>query len=87
MAPEDAVCLADQLVLHGAVPKALAEYEAQRVLRTGRVQVTARLFGEIYHAAGERAELRDQWLAGRGPVTAREAMAWLYETPAWPRLG
>lgn len=84
MALEDAVCLADQVgAAGGDVPAALAAYEAARVLRTGRVQTTARIFGDIYHAAGVRAELRDQWLAGRDPVTAREAMAWLYETPRW----
>ncbi len=54
------------------------------MLRAGRVQITARIFGDIYHAGGVRAELRDQWLADRDPVTAREAMAWLYETPRWP---
>ncbi|WP_204623608.1 3-hydroxybenzoate 6-monooxygenase [Crenalkalicoccus roseus] len=84
MALEDAVCLADQLRLHGDIPSAFAAYEALRVLRAGRVQVTARLFGEIYHAAGVRAELRDQWLAGRDPAAAREGMAWLYEKPSWP---
>jgi 3-hydroxybenzoate 6-monooxygenase len=84
MALEDAVCLADQLSLHGEIPAALAAYEAARVLRTGRVQITARLFGELYHAAGVRAELRDQWLAGRDPVAAREGMAWLYDRPRWP---
>jgi salicylate hydroxylase len=84
MALEDAVCLADQLALHGDIPRALVEYEAARVLRTGRVQATARIFGEIYHAAGVRAELRDQWLAGRDPVAAREGMAWLYDRPRWP---
>ncbi len=85
MALEDAVCLADQLRLHGGdVARAFADYEALRVLRTARVQVTARLFGEIYHAGGVRADLRDRWLAERDPVAAREGMAWLYETPLWP---
>jgi len=85
MALEDAVCLADQLALHGGdIPAALQAYEDLRVLRTGRVQSVARVFGEIYHAAGVRAELRDQWLAGRDPVAAREAMAWLHAPQAWP---
>ncbi len=85
MALEDAVCLADQIGARGGdIAAAFADYEALRVLRAGRVQATARLFGEIYHAAGVRAELRDQWLAGRDPVAAREGMAWLYVTPRWP---
>lgn len=85
MALEDAVCLADQLRrFEGDVPRAFAEYETLRVLRTGRVQTMARVFGDIYHAGGVRADLRDQWLAGRDPVAAREGMAWLYERPRWP---
>jgi salicylate hydroxylase len=85
MALEDAVCLADQIgAAQGDIAAAFATYEAARLLRTARVQTTARLFGDIYHAAGVRAELRDQWLAARDPVAAREAMAWLYETPSWP---
>lgn len=85
MALEDAVCLADQMRrCEGDVPRALAEYEDLRILRTGRAQTMARIHGEIYHAAGVRAELRDQWLAGHDPVQAQEAMAWLYERPRWP---
>jgi salicylate hydroxylase len=84
MALEDAVCLADQLRLQGDIPAALSAYEDLRVLRAGRVQAMARVYGEIYHAAGVRAELRDLMLAGRDPVAAREAMAWLYEKPLWP---
>src|SRR3712207_6274308 len=73
MALEDAVCLADQIGVHaGDIPAALRAYEDLRVLRAGRVQTTARLFGDVYHAAGVRAELRDQWLAGRDPVAARD---------------
>lgn len=59
-------------------------YKKVCMLRIGRVQVMARLFGEIYHAEGLRAELRDQWLAERDPVAVREAMAWLYKRPRWP---
>ena len=84
MALEDAVCLADQLGVHGDIPAALRAYEELRVLRAGRVQTVARVFGEIYHAAGVRAELRDQWLAGRDPVQARESMAWLHTPQTWP---
>lgn len=85
MALEDAVCLADQLVLReGDAARAFADYEALRVLRTGRVQSTARLFGEICHAGGVRAELRDGWLAGYDAAALRESLAWLYERPRWP---
>ncbi|MBX9700757.1 MAG: FAD-dependent monooxygenase, partial [Acetobacteraceae bacterium] len=85
MALEDAVCLADQLGLHGGdIAAALRAYEELRVLRTGRVQTVARVFGEIYHAGGVRAELRDAWLGGRDPEQARESMAWLHTPQSWP---
>lgn len=84
MALEDAVCLADQLGLHPDVPAALAAYEDLRVLRAGRLQVMARVYGEVYHAAGVRAELRDALLRDRDPAAAAEGMAWLYEKPVWP---
>jgi salicylate hydroxylase len=85
MALEDAVCLADQIGARGGnIPAALQDYEALRLLRTARVQTMSRVLGDIYHAAGVRAELRDQWLAGRDPDAAREAMAWLHTPPEWP---
>lgn len=83
MALEDALCLADMLAAHPP-EQALAAYEAARVLRTGRVQSMARLYGEIYHAADVRAELRDAMLASRAPEAAWEGMAWLYDGPDWP---
>lgn len=82
MALEDALCLADML---DALPlrEALPAYENARVLRTGRVQSMARIYGEIYHAADVRAELRDAMLMGRAPEAAWEGMAWLYDGPDW----
>ncbi len=84
MALEDAVCLADQLGRFD-IPQALAAYESLRVLRTGRVQLTARFYGDIYHAGGVKAELRDMMLAGRSAESAWAGMAWLYDPPMWPR--
>ncbi|GGG23419.1 salicylate hydroxylase [Caldovatus sediminis] len=84
MSLEDAVCLADQFRAHGGdAAAAFAAYEEARVLRTARVQLTARFYGEIYHAAGVKAELRDQMLGGGGEG-AWDGMAWLYDRPRWP---
>ncbi len=86
MALEDAVCLTDQLALHGGeVTRAFAAYEEARMLRTARVQLTARFYGEIYHASGVKAELRDQMLGGGGE-DAWDGMAWLYDGPHWPGM-
>src|SRR5215216_3582691 len=50
MAIEDAVTLGAALQAWPAdVPAAFRAYQQARYLRTGRVQLTARLYGEIYH--------------------------------------
>jgi 2-polyprenyl-6-methoxyphenol hydroxylase-like FAD-dependent oxidoreductase len=82
MAMEDAVCLAEKLADAGeAVPAAFEAYRDARYLRTARVQLTARFLGDLYHAGGVRAELRNQVLAQRTPEQAREGLAWLYDGP------
>ncbi len=83
MALEDAVCLADQIGRHATIPEALAGYEEARVLRTGRVQLMARIYGEAYHAGGVKAELRDMMLANRPAQAAWAGMEWLYGRQAW----
>ena len=80
MALEDAVCLADLLEANRGDPApAFLQYEGQRYLRTGRVQLTARFYGDVYHAAGVVRELRKQMLSRGDPETRREGMAWLYD--------
>ena len=78
MAIEDAVCLAHKISSHGAhFPAAFRAYQADRYLRTGRVQLTARFYGDVYHASGVTAELRNLFLGrkGGGPY---DGVAWLY---------
>ncbi|MCZ8257277.1 MAG: 3-hydroxybenzoate 6-monooxygenase, partial [Polaromonas sp.] len=58
---EDAVVLREALRhTRGDVEKAFQKYQEKRYLRTGRVQLTARFYGDIYHAAGVQRELRNQ---------------------------
>lgn len=79
MAIEDAVCLANKIDAAGHdYAAAFLGYQQERYLRTGRVQLTARLYGEIYHAGGVAGELRNMMLAGRSPQQAYDAMSWLY---------
>jgi len=78
MALEDAVALADALAGESDVERAFRRYTEARYLRTARVQLTARLMGEIYHAEGVRRELRNRVLSG---AELREGMAWLYDGP------
>jgi len=80
MASEDAVCLAEQVAaMPGDIAAAFKAYEQQRYLRTGRVQIMARVYGEFYHASGVTAELRYQALHGRTDAQAYDGMAWLYD--------
>jgi len=80
MATEDGVCLAARVEANGTdLETAFKEYQSLRYLRTSRVQLTARLFGDIYHAAGATADLRDQMLGAIDPDKPGEGMAWLYE--------
>src|SRR5262245_23756838 len=79
MATEDAVALAEKAA---AKPDDLAAafkaYQQQRYLRTGQVQIMARVYGEFYHARGVAAELRNQMLGGRTPDQSYDGIAWLY---------
>lgn len=93
MAIEDAVVLAAYVELSGRDwEKALRWYQDERYLRTARVQITSRYYGDLYHAAGVVRELRNQFLAPKpGADLANpsfEGIAWLYDgirVPAAPR--
>ena len=78
MAVEDAVALADALAANDDIERAFRAYAQARYLRTARVQLTARMMGEIYHAEGVRRELRNHVLSS---AELREGMAWLYGGP------
>ncbi|HFC05597.1 MAG TPA: 3-hydroxybenzoate 6-monooxygenase, partial [Rhizobiales bacterium] len=80
MAMEDAVCLSAMLDRHeGNVKTAFQAYQQARYLRTARVQLTSRLYGDIYHAENVTAELRQLMLGNRDPEAAYKGMHWLYE--------
>ncbi len=80
MATEDGVCLATRVAANGEdFETAFREYQQLRYLRTSRVQLTARLFGDIYHAEGATADLRSRMLGAQDPTKPGEGMAWLYE--------
>jgi 2-polyprenyl-6-methoxyphenol hydroxylase-like FAD-dependent oxidoreductase len=79
MATEDAVCLAEKVAAQpDDLPAAFRAYVNERYLRTARVQIMARIYGDFYHARGPAAELRDQMLAPRTPEQSYDGVAWLY---------
>lgn len=79
MAIEDAVCLADKLAQSISDPnRAFLAYQSERYLRTARVQVMARVYGDFYHATGPVRELRNMALGGRTKEQAYAGNDWLY---------
>jgi 3-hydroxybenzoate 6-monooxygenase len=76
---EDAVVLREALrATHGDVPEAFQKYQRARYLRTGRVQLTARFYGDIYHAAGVQRELRNQLFQGGEESAGFAGLKWMY---------
>jgi len=85
MAIEDAVCLANRVeTAQGDYAAAFEAYQAARYLRTGRVQIMARVYGEFYHASGVARELRNMMLSARTAEQSFEAMEWLYGADSGP---
>jgi 3-hydroxybenzoate 6-monooxygenase len=79
MAIEDAVCLASKVEAHrNDHAAAFLAFQNARYLRTARVQLTARFYGDLYHAAGVTAELRALMLKDRSADQAYDGVQWLY---------
>src|SRR5580692_9838702 len=79
MSIEDAVCLANKVVeANGDYTAAFLAYQQARYLRAGRVQITARVYGEFFHASGVAKELRNLMLGSRSQDDAMAGMDWLY---------
>ncbi|MES2412594.1 MAG: 3-hydroxybenzoate 6-monooxygenase [Pseudomonadota bacterium] len=80
MAMEDAVCLADEVAAsEGNIEKAFQRYQDRRYLRTTRVQLTARLYGHVFHASDASADLRNDFLRSKSPEQTLESMAWIFD--------
>ncbi len=77
---EDAATLGAALRHHpGDVGAAWQAYNDARYLRTGRVQLTARLYGDIYHASGVQRELRNQMFQSGTESAGFAGLKWMYE--------
>lgn len=80
MALEDAVSLASHIERSDTnLEAAFVAYQDERYLRCGRVQLTARMYGEVYHAHGVARELRNHMLAPRTTQQGYDSLAWLYD--------
>jgi 2-polyprenyl-6-methoxyphenol hydroxylase-like FAD-dependent oxidoreductase len=77
---EDAVVLGAALkATPGDVAHAFRNYQQARYLRTGRVQLTARLYGDIYHASGVARELRNRMFQSGAESAGFAGLKWMYE--------
>jgi 3-hydroxybenzoate 6-monooxygenase len=77
---EDAVVLCEALrSTRGDLPEAFQKYQKARYLRTGRVQLTARFYGDIYHAAGVQRELRNQMFQSGAESAGFAGLKWMYD--------
>ncbi|MBX3659209.1 MAG: 3-hydroxybenzoate 6-monooxygenase [Ramlibacter sp.] len=77
---EDAVVLREALRhTRGDVPAAFQAYQQARYLRTGRVQLTARFYGDIYHASGVQRELRNQMFQSGTESAGFAGLKWMYD--------
>jgi salicylate hydroxylase len=75
---EDAMTLASAIAAAPGDPAgALRTYEKARVLRTARVQVTARAMGAFFHLDGVAAQVRNAMMAGRASDDYA-MLDWLY---------
>ncbi len=79
MAMEDAVTLREALkVTDRNIEQAFRLYETKRIPRTGRVVLSAREMGRIFHADGVERLIRNAWWKDRTPQNYYDAIEWLY---------
>ncbi len=80
MAIEDGVCLAALIDLaDGDFERAFAQYEAERYVRTARLQLESRYMWGIYHAEDIARDVVRQTFAERTEEDLFRCLAWLYD--------
>ena len=80
MAIEDGVCLAALIDLaDGDFERAFAQYEAERYLRTARLQLESRYMWGVYHAEDIARDVVRQTFAERTEEDMFRCLAWLYD--------
>lgn len=60
------------------IEQAFRLYETKRIPRTGRVVLSAREMGRIFHADGVERLIRNAWWKDRTPQNYYDAIEWLY---------
>jgi 2-polyprenyl-6-methoxyphenol hydroxylase-like FAD-dependent oxidoreductase len=89
MAIEDGLCLADTIhAADGDFTAAFHRYEAERLLRTARVQLESRaLWHSFYHLdEGIERDVRNATVAGWDEAHVFNCLSWLYDGAAIPSV-
>src|SRR5437016_2754252 len=86
MAMEDAVCLAAAAESSdGDFTTAFREYQAKRLVRASRVQISSRMLGLLYHAQGVSRLVRNDIYQGRSATRYYDALDWIFTAPEYIR--
>ncbi len=84
MAMEDAVCLAVMAdETDGDFAVAFERYQALRLVRTARVQLSSVMLGHMFHADGVARLVRNDNFLGRTPQEHNQALDWIYRAPSY----
>lgn len=84
MALEDAICLAVEADRHdGNFPAAFQAYQAARIVRTARVQLSSLAMDRLNHARGVERLVRNSLFAGRTAEEYYDRLSWLYAPPPY----
>ncbi|MCP4329876.1 MAG: 3-hydroxybenzoate 6-monooxygenase [Alphaproteobacteria bacterium] len=79
MAMEDAVCLSAKVAAaSGDFTAAFQAYQTERVVRTGRVQLSSRMLGYVFHASGVARLVRNSVLGAKSAADFYTGLEWLY---------
>lgn len=86
MAMEDAIGLAAAVhEADGDFPAAFQRYQKMRLSRASRVQISAQLLGQLYHAEGAARIVRNDIYQGRTAERYYDALDWIFSAPDYVR--
>ena len=86
MALEDAICLAHQAdLIDGDLAAAFKAYQAIRIVRTARVQISSLMLDRIYHASGVERLVRNSIFEDRTSAQYHDRLEWVFAAPDYVR--
>lgn len=84
MALEDAICLAEEVAKsENNIASALGAYQALRIVRASRVQLSSIMLDRLYHVGGIERLVRNSIFDDRTPQEYYDRLSWLFTSPAY----